>query len=210
MRSKTSIALIWLGLAMLGAAHAQTAPPETAFRNVRVFDSARQTLTEPTDVLVRGNRIASIGRFDAALGATTIDGAGRTLMPGLIDAHVHMMFSSLPQFALLTSDIGFVNIVASRAATDMLMRGFTSVRDLGGPSLGLKKAIDSGVVDGPRIWPSGAMISQTGGHGDFRLPAKNNMAASPIIGLHANEGVLIVRVKMMPGVAVAAVGSGSF
>ena len=67
-------------------------------------------------------------------------------------------------------DIGFVHIAAGKAATDMLLRGFTSVRDLGGPVFGLKQAIDAGVVAGPRIWPSGAFISQSGGHGDFRLP----------------------------------------
>ena len=177
MQSKALIVLLWLGVAIATPARAQTAAQETTFRNVRVFDSARSTLTEPTSVLVRGNKIAALGKFDAAPGATTIDGAGRTLMPGLIDAHTHIMFSSLPQVALLTSDIGFVNIVAAKAATDMLMRGFTSIRDLGGPSHGLKKAIDSGLVAGPRIWPSGAMISQTGGHGDFRLP--NELPAAP-------------------------------
>ena len=52
------------------------------------------------------------------------------------------------------------------------MRGFTTVRDMGGPSFGLKQAIDEGVVEGPRIWPSGAMISITGGHGDFRMPSE--------------------------------------
>jgi imidazolonepropionase-like amidohydrolase len=98
-------------------------------------------------------------------------------MPGLIDTHVHMMFSSLPQVALLTADLGFVNLVAGRAATEMLMRGFTSVRDLGGPVFGLKRAIDQGVLPGPRIWPSGAFISQSGGHGDFRLP--NEIPANP-------------------------------
>ena len=91
-------------------------------------------------------------------------------MPGLIDAPTHIMFSSLPQAALLTSDISFVTLAAAREAEATLMRGFTSIRDLGGPSFGLKKGIDLGLVIGPRIWPSGAMISQTGGHGDFRLP----------------------------------------
>ena len=172
MRSTGLMALLWLGLSFVGPAAAQTSPPEIAFRNVRVFDGARLTLSEPTSVLVRGNKIVTIGQIAAAPGATVIEGAGRTLMPGLIDAHVHLMMSSLPQIALLTSDIGFVNIVAAQSATEMLMRGFTSVRDLGGPSFGLKKAIDSGVVAGPRIWPSGAMISQTGGHGDFRLPTE--------------------------------------
>ena len=56
------------------------------------------------------------------------------------------------------------------SADDTLMRGFTTVRDLGGPSFGIKQAIDQGSIPGPRIYPSGAFISQTGGHGDFRMP----------------------------------------
>jgi imidazolonepropionase-like amidohydrolase len=70
-----------------------------------------------------------------------------------------------------------VNLAAGKGATDMLLRGFTSARDLGGPVFGLKRAIDSGLLAGPRIWPSGAFVSQTGGHGDFRLP--NEMPAAP-------------------------------
>ena len=97
--------------------------------------------------------------------------------PGLIDAHTHLMFATVPQLAVLTGDIGFLNLAAGKAATDMLMRGFTSVRDLGGPVFGLKRAIDLGLLAGPRIWPAGAFISQTGGHGDFRLP--NDIPARP-------------------------------
>jgi imidazolonepropionase-like amidohydrolase len=91
-------------------------------------------------------------------------------MPGLIDAHWHTMFvrPSVPQ--LLTADVGYLNLVAGAEATATLMRGFTTVRDMGGPSFGLKRAIDEGVLAGPRIFPSGAMISVTGGHGDFRQP----------------------------------------
>ena len=76
-------------------------------------------------------------------------------MPGLIDAHTHIMFATVPQRVVLTSDIGFVNVAAGKAATDMLMRGFTSIRDLGGPVFGLKRGIDEGLVAGPRIWPAG-------------------------------------------------------
>jgi len=83
----------------------------------------------------------------------------------------------VPQLAALTADIGFLNVAAVKAAQDMLLRGFTSIRDLGGPAFGLKRGIDSGLVPGPRIWPSGAFISQSGGHGDFRLP--NDMPARP-------------------------------
>ncbi|MBD2413278.1 amidohydrolase family protein [Nostoc calcicola FACHB-3891] len=95
----------------------------------------------------------------------------QVLIPGLIDAHYHIMLSIVPQQTALTADIGYVNHVAAKEAKDILMRGFTSVRDVGGPSFGLKRAIDEGVIVGPRIFSSGAFISQTGGHGDFRLPS---------------------------------------
>ena len=98
-------------------------------------------------------------------------------MPGLIDAHTHLMMATLPPMVLMGSDAGFINVAAVKAAKDMLLRGFTSVRDLGGPVFGLQRGIDMGLVPGPRIWPAGAMISQSGGHGDFRLP--NELPASP-------------------------------
>ena len=133
------------------------------------------------NVLVRGNTIEKISDkpipTDRRADTTLIDGKGMTLMPGLIDAHTHLMFCSIPQLVALTSDAGYLNVAAVRSAEEMLMRGFTSVRDLGGPVLGLKKGIDQGLVKGPRIWPCGAFISQTGGHGDFRLPT--DMPAQP-------------------------------
>jgi imidazolonepropionase-like amidohydrolase len=89
-------------------------------------------------------------------------------MPGLIDAHVHAMMAATPMNVLMTSDIGYLNLLAGAEAGRTLMRGFTTVRDLGGPTFGLKRAIDQGVIIGPRIYPSGAMITTTGGHGDFR------------------------------------------
>ena len=179
LRSARVIALALLVLAVPTGRAAEPATSDVLFRDVRVFDGRSATLSGPTVVLVRGNRIAAIGAgaLPASPAATIIDGAGRTLMPGLIDAHVHLMFATIPQLAVLTSDIGFVHIAAAKAANDMLLRGFTSVRDLGGPVFGLKQGIDAGLVAGPRIWPSGAFISQTGGHGDFRLP--NELPARP-------------------------------
>jgi len=167
----------------------QAAPPSAVlFQNVRLFNGTDK-LTIPTNVLVVGGKIAKIstGPIAAPNGSTliTIDGAGRTLMPGLIDAHVHMLFNSLSQMAIMLSDIGFVNLASGKAAGDMLMRGYTSVRDLGGPSFGLKKAIDLDMVVGPRIWPSGAMISQSGGHGDFRLPT--DLPAAPGSFTHSEQ-----------------------
>jgi imidazolonepropionase-like amidohydrolase len=159
------------------------APPSSSvlFENVRVFNGSGERLSAPSNVLVVGNRIAAISseaiEVPAGTSVMRISGDGRTLMPGLIDAHTHIMFGSLSQSTLLTADIGFVHIAAGRAATEMLMRGFTSVRDVGGPVFGVKRAIDAGLLPGPRIWPSGAFLSQTGGHGDFRLP--NELPARP-------------------------------
>ena len=152
-----------------------SAGPATLFQNVRVFDGKGEGLSGPSDVLVRGNtieRIAPAGSIpaDAAPGTTVIPGGGRVLMPGLIDAHWHTMLLALPADVALFSDIGFLNLVAGVNAEATLLRGFTSVRDMGGPAFGLKRAIDTGLVVGPRIYPSGAMITQTGGHGDFRFP----------------------------------------
>jgi imidazolonepropionase-like amidohydrolase len=146
----------------------------TLFSNVRIFDGKSDTLTAPSNVLVRGNKIERISTepiaTDRRADTKIIDGKGRTLMPGLIDAHVHTMMESIPLVVGLTSDIGYINLVAARAAEKQLLRGFTTVRDLGGASMSLKAAIDQGLHHGPRIYPSGAAISQTGGHGDFRLP----------------------------------------
>lgn len=149
-------------------------PHVTLFSNVRIFDGKSGTLSAASNVLVRGNKIEKISTdpipTDRRGDTVLIDGGGKTLMPGLIDAHVHTMMESIPLMAGLTSDIGYVNLVAARAAEKQLLRGFTTVRDLGGASMSLKAAIDQGLHDGPRIYPSGATISQTGGHGDFRLP----------------------------------------
>ncbi len=149
-------------------------PSVTLFNNVRIFDGKSDKLSVPSNVLVRGNKIEKISTDPIATdrrGDTIlIDGGGKTLMPGLIDAHVHTMMESIPLVAGLTSDIGYINLVAARAAEKQLLRGFTTVRDLGGASMSLKTAIDQGLHDGPRIYPSGATISQTGGHGDFRMP----------------------------------------
>ncbi len=89
-------------------------------------------------------------------------------MPGLIDAHWHSIFAALPLPTLLSADVGYIYLAASAEAERTLMRGFTTVRDVGGPAFALKQAIDEGLVPGPRIYPSGAMITATGGHGDLR------------------------------------------
>jgi imidazolonepropionase-like amidohydrolase len=154
----------------------------TLLTNVRVFDGTSERLSAPTNVLVRGNKIERIsaqpiqvesGEVDGATGGGTadarvIDGGGRTLMPGLIDAHWHAMLIRTTAADTIFGDVGFNNLAAGQEATETLMRGFTTVRDVGGPVFGLKRAIDEGLVAGPRIYPSGAMITVTSGHGDFR------------------------------------------
>ncbi|NUS61191.1 MAG: amidohydrolase family protein [Lysobacter sp.] len=171
--------LLVFATAALAAAQDTTAPAETPqanstavlFRNVRVFDGVSSQLSAPTNVLVRGNVIASVSADEAsAAGAQVIDGGGRILMPGLIDAHWHNLLVGLPVIAALQADEATLNIVGVVEAQRTLMRGFTTVRDVGGPSFSLKRAIDQGRVPGPRIWPAGAMISVTSGHGDFRTP----------------------------------------
>lgn len=154
------------------AAYAAEPPALTLFENVRVFDGKSERLEEGMNVLVRGNTIEKISKdplsTDGTPSVQVIAGGGRTLMPGLIDAHWHAMLVRPTPAALLTDDVGYLNLVAGAEARDTLMRGFTTVRDVGGPSFGLKRAIDEGIVAGPRIFPSGAIISVTSGHGDFR------------------------------------------
>lgn len=142
-------------------------------RDVRVFDSRAGKLGEPAQVLVRGGLIETVApageTLSAGDGAQVIAGNGRTLLPGLIDAHWHSIFAAAPLAVAMMGDVSFLHHLAGVTARQTLMRGFTTVRDVGGPSFGLKQAIDTGLLAGPRVYPSGAMISQTGGHGDFRV-----------------------------------------
>ena len=147
--------------------------PATLFQNVRVFDGKSATLSVPSNVLVRNTVIERISvnpiAVDANENATIIAGNGRVLMPGLIDAHWHSFMAGTPQMLLMSATFDYLLLLATQQAELTLMQGFTTVRDLGGPVFGLKRAIDEGVMVGPRIYPSGAMISQTSGHGDFRF-----------------------------------------
>jgi imidazolonepropionase-like amidohydrolase len=166
-------------LCLVGAtalAQSQSAEPSTLilFENVRIFDGKSDTLSDGMNVLVRGNTIDKISKdpipTDRSANTKIVAGGGRTLMPGLIDMHWHTMLVRPTPAALLAGDVGHLNLMAGAEATDTLMRGFTTVRDLGGPAFGLKRAVDEGIVPGPRIYPSGAMITVTSGHGDFRQP----------------------------------------
>jgi imidazolonepropionase-like amidohydrolase len=153
----------------------------TLFQNVRIFDGKSAALSAPSSVLVRGSTIERISpgstATDAGAGVRVINANGRVLMPGLIDAHWHAFLAATSPMVIMTADPGYLNILAARQAEATLMRGFTTIRDMGGPVFGLKRAIDEGIAIGPRIYPSGAMISQTSGHGDFR--ARYEIPRSP-------------------------------
>jgi imidazolonepropionase-like amidohydrolase len=166
-------------LCLVGAtalAQSQSAEPSTLilFENVRIFDGKSDTLSDGMNVLVRGNTIDKISKdpipTNRSASTKIVAGGGRTLMPGLIDMHWHTMLVRPTPAALLAGDVGHLNLMAGAEATDTLMRGFTTVRDMGGPAFGLKRAVDEGIVPGPRIYPSGAIITVTSGHGDFRQP----------------------------------------
>src|SRR5215510_13219918 len=157
----------------LPAFAATLASGATLFQNVRIFDGQGATLSAPSNVLVKDNTIARISvspiTIETNAKVRVIPADGRVLMPGLIDAHWHAFMAVTPQILAMTADPSYLHLLAARQAEATLMRGFTTIRDLGGPVFGLKRAIDEGVMIGPRIYPSGAFIPQTSGHGDFRF-----------------------------------------
>lgn len=166
------------------------------FQNVRIFDGKSAALSAPSNVLVKGNKIEKISPATVTSDAGQIimvDGGGRVLMPGLIDAHWHAMLIRPTPASAIAGDVGYNNLLAAAEATDTLMRGFTTVRDVGGPAFGLKQAIDEGVVAGPRIYPSGAMITVTSGHGDFRQLSE----------LPRTIGGMLTRMEQIGGAMVA-------
>ena len=141
----------------------------TLFRHGRIFDGAGEELLEDVEVLVEGSRIVEVSDVPIRSGtAEVVDLRGRTLMPGLIDAHFHAIAAS--------PDLGAVehmppSLIAQHARANLeatLLRGFTTVRDAAGADYGLARAIEAGLIAGPRLFYSGHALSQTGGHGDFR------------------------------------------
>ena len=220
----TGASLAALGLvrsAVAQAASSGPAPP-IVFGNFLLFDGKSNALRGGLRLFIEGNRIKRIagGEITPPEGARVIDCGGRVIMPGLIDAHWHTIFAALPLNALLSADIGYIFLAASAQAERTLMRGFTTVRDLGGPSFALKQAIDEGLVTGPRIFPSGAMITTTGGHGDMRpladLPRSpggplsyTELTGSAYIADSADEVRLRVREQLVLGASqIKLVGGG--
>ena len=154
--------------AISGQAFAEVAGP-ILFTNVNVFDGTNAALIENANVVVTGNKVTQISTEDLAVaGGRVIDGGGRTMIPGLIDVHWHVSYCCTAQSTVVTGDILEIAIRGAMGAEKTLMRGFTTVRDVGGNPFATKKMIDAGEILGPRILPSGPPIGQTGGHFDYR------------------------------------------
>jgi imidazolonepropionase-like amidohydrolase len=166
----------------------------TLFENVRAFDGKSSELSGLVNVLVKGNTIERIASAPIAAesSVTIVDGGGRTLIPGLIDMHWHAMLVRPTVAEALANDVGYSSLLAGAEAHDTLMRGFTTVRDLGGPAFGLTRAINEGLVLGPRVYPSGAMITITGGHGDFRQAFEvPRIAGGPLCRMEQINGSMV-------------------
>ncbi|MDM9621500.1 amidohydrolase family protein [Rhizobium sp. S96] len=220
-------------LAGLGAAFFAAAAPPIAFaqapaspskillKQAKVFDGKSSTAQSGVQVLIEGSRITAIDTTNSAppADATVIDCGGRFLMPGLIDAHWHSLFAAVPVATAVTGDPGVIFTASTAEAQRTLLRGFTTVRDVGGPVFSFKQAIDTGVIPGPRIYPSGAMITTSGGHGDLRMltdiprtPAQLSIvetSGGAVIADSAAEVQLRVREQFMQGASqIKMVGGG--
>ncbi len=163
----------------------------TLIKNVRIFNGVDATLT-PGHVLVEDGIISRISSDTIAVGedADVIDGANRVLSPGFIDLHVHLT-SHVP-YDQIDAHGTVVGAVANDVARHFLDSGFTTVRDAGGTHPDLAKAIELGTVYGPRVFPSGAVLSQTGGHGDWRhasVPNPTLRGTNPYI--HSDQAVIV-------------------
>lgn len=156
----------------LGAGHVQaqgeTSQPQVLIQNVSIWDGTSDEAVANRSLLVEGNLIKAIGNdLTASETAEVIDGKNLFLMPGIIDAHTHLA-SPVNPLIRTQEDTFYIAAVSLRVAHMYLMRGWTTMRDLGGPSQGLGRAIDAGHAIGPRVYPSATTISQTSGHGDRR------------------------------------------
>ncbi len=132
----------------------------------------------PVDVVIEGERIADVG--SSLDGDVAVDLAGRTILPGLFDCHVHVLFSHLDFLRMAQTPYSYPYYEAARNLESTLRIGITSVRDAGGADLGIKQAVEDGLIRGPRMQISLAMLSQTGGHGDEWMPNGSRFQLMPV------------------------------
>ena len=168
----------------------------TILRNASVLDAADGILTPGQSVVIEGTRIADVGPgLTGPDDAVFLDVRGRTVMPGLIDAHTHPAIVDHDVFGLAEWPPTYVAARASRVLAGMLARGFTSIRDVGAGEVGLARAIEEGYFQGPRMFYGGKQLTQTGGAGDWRAPSRSvydDNYYSPAIGVIC-DGVPEVR-----------------
>jgi len=163
---------IVLGFTGISQAAEQAAPKLTLISNVNIFDGKTEKLHKNMHVLVKDNLIETVSSEPLAViqtdNVTMVDGGGRTLMPGMIDAHWHTYYANIGVGHLLNnSDMSDVAIAGLLGNEQVLMRGFTTIRDIGGNPFAVKKAIDAGIFPGPRMLVSGPPLGQSGGHFDL-------------------------------------------
>ncbi|PTQ15931.1 amidohydrolase family protein [Vibrio splendidus] len=183
--------------------------------NANVFNGVDNNLIENVSILIEDNLITQIGEIDPTIADETIDAQGGTVMPGLIDAHVHITLSA-PFNVIDTMTREEVAIRSAKISEEMLMRGFTTIRDVAGNTLGLKNSIDKGYATGPRILPSMAAISQTCGHSDYRQNQAQERLAnghedSPMMKLGADgrsEVLKAVREQLFMGASQIKIMAG--
>lgn len=154
------------------------------FTGGRFLDPRRDELIEGLEVLVEGNLVKEVSdRPITASGAQRIDVGSRTLMPGLIDAHIHIFLLEVNLQLLADVPLSLLSAKGSVAMRAMLERGFTTLRDTGGADWGIKAAVEQGLFVGPRLFIAGQPLSQTGGHGDFRVRTQTNTFCACCSGL---------------------------
>lgn len=162
--------------------HGHTYGPAVRYDNVvirgaQVFNGCEPDLVT-ADGLISGNMISKIGSdLEAPEGRFEIVADGHTLIPGLIDAHWHGLYAEATIPKLMTTGEGYWNLLAARAQSNALYRGFTTIREAAGPMFDIARATDEGLIEGPRVFPSGPAISQTAGHMDFQFT--NDVPATP-------------------------------
>jgi imidazolonepropionase-like amidohydrolase len=150
----------------------------------RFLDPRQDALRDGVEVLIADGQIKEVADHPLhSPGATRIDLGGRTLMPGLIDAHIHLVLSEVNLQLLADVPLTLLAAKGAVAMRTMLMRGFTTLRDTGGADWGLKAAVEQGLFEGPRLFISGQPISQTGGHGDFRKRTQTGFGCSCCAGI---------------------------
>lgn len=162
--------------------------PKTTYTNARLLDLSAEALTEATNVTVEGDRIVSVGdELDSA--SEIVDLGGKTLMPGLIDAHFHVVAHTLDLWGNATAPDSLASLRAAKIMEELLDKGFTTVRDLGGADIGLVRGVEDGLIDGPDLVICGKGLSMTGGHTDLR--ARTDIRPDAMGWRLGNMGVLV-------------------